>query len=204
MMYLDVLMFNSNQSKERFYIRNGKMQIRLEKDEADAFMAKAIAKSELYKRLAPSERAPYGFNHIHGHYVGMVCEHAAYVLFECIAESTGIPLTIDTAYQDSSRDGECDLIINSLRVEVKGIKYKSWQDYGPCISSRQLKNITDKADVVLWVLFNERRNEFSFEGFNYVKDVHSIPVILTGAPDKPQIENHPVLSILKPLQEFPI
>ncbi|AFA44507.1 hypothetical protein [Klebsiella phage phiKp_21] len=189
---------------KRVYLRNNKMQVRLHKDEADSFMAKAIVKSELYKRLSPKESSPYGFNHPHSHYVGLVCEHAAYVLFTELEEMTGIKYDIDPAFQNSKRDGECDLIVNNLRIEVKGIKYKSWTNYGPCISTRQLKNIEKKADIILWVLYNEKRHEFSFEGFNYVKDVHTVPVKITGAKGKPQIKNHPVIDIIKPLQELPI
>ncbi|WOL22945.1 hypothetical protein [Escherichia phage vB_EcoM_JNE01] len=190
--------------EKRLVIRDNKMIVKLNKDEADSFLAKAIEKSERYKVLAPDNKSPYGFNHIHGHFVGMVCEHASFVLFNEIENSTGIKLNIDPAFQSDGRDGECDILVNNLRIEVKGIKYKSWKDFGPCVSTRQLKNIQKKADVVLWVLYNEKKQEFSFEGFNYVKDISSVPVVLTGVPGRVMIENHPVLSIIKPLQELPL
>lgn len=193
-----------NVLEKRLVLKNGKMTVTLHKDEADSFMAKARDKSERYKILAPAAKSPYGFNHVHGHYVGMVCEHASFVLFNEIENCSGIALDIDPAFQSDGRDGECDIKVNGLRIEVKGIKYKSWTDFGPCVSTRQLKNIEKKADVILWVLYNEKKQEFSFEGFNYVKDISSVPPILTGAPGRPMIENHPVISILKPLQELPL
>ncbi len=191
-------------SEKRLMLKNGKMTIKLCNDEADSFMAKAIEKSERYKVLAPEHKAPYGFNHPHSHFVGMVCEHAAFVLFNEIELSTGKNLNIDPIFQNSKRDGECDLKVNDLRIEVKGIKYKSWKDFGPCVSTRQYENIIKKADVVLWVLYNEKKQEFSFEGFNYVKDIGLQPIILTGVEGRPKIENYPVLDILKPLKELPI
>ncbi|ELW0836404.1 hypothetical protein ACRYKS_19790 [Escherichia coli] len=190
--------------EKRLVLKNGKMTVKLYKDEADSFMAKAIEKSERYKILAPASKSPYGFNHAHSHFVGMVCEHASFVLFNEIENYSGIALNIDPAFQSDGRDGECDIKVNNLRIEVKGIKYKSWTDFGPCVSTRQLKNIQKKADVILWVLYNEKKQEFTFEGFNYVKDISSIPVVLTGVPGRPMIENHPVLSIIKPLQELPL
>lgn len=190
--------------EKRICLKNGKMNVKLHTDEADSFMAKAIEKSAKYQELAPANKSPYGFNHIHGHFVGLVCEHAAWVLFNEIESSTGLKLNIDPAFQNPGRERECDIKVNNLRIEVKGIKYKSWLKYGPCVSTRQLENIQKKADVVLWVLYNEKHQEFSFEGFNYVKDISTVPVILTGEADKPKIENHPVLSILKPLEELPI
>lgn len=193
-----------NVLERRLIVKNGKMTVKLYPDEADSFMAKAIEKSERYQILAPENKSPYGFNHAHSHFVGMVCEHASFVLFSEIESSTGIKLNIDPAFQCDGRDGECDIKVNGLRIEVKGIKYKSWKDFGPCVSTRQLKNIQKKADVILWVLYNEKKQEFTFEGFNYVKDISSIPVVLTGVPGRPLIENHPVINILRPLQELPL
>lgn len=186
----------------RLTIKNDKMTVRLFNDEADSFMAKAIAKSEKYEKIASAAKSPYGFNHPHAHFVGMVAEHASLVLFNEIEELIGKKLDIDPAFQFESRDAECDLYVNGLRIEVKGIKYGSWLQFGPCISTRQLKKIEKKADVVLWALYNEKRQEFSFEGFNYVRDIRALPTMITGAAGRPQIENYPVLDIIKPLQEL--
>lgn len=186
----------------RLSIKNDKMSIKLYEDEANAFMAKAIAKSEKYEKIASANKSPYGFNHPHAHFVGMVAEHASYVLFSEIEEIIGRKLDIDPAFQFDNRDAECDLYVNGLRIEVKGIKYGSWLRFGPCISTRQLKKIEKKADIVLWALYNERRQEFSFEGFNYVHEIRDLPTMITGAEGRPQIENYPVLNIIKPLQEL--
>lgn len=188
-------------SDSRIKIENNEMTIRLFKDEADSFMAKAIAKSQRYEKIMEGRKSPYGQNHAHSHFVGMVSEHAANILMQGIEELLGVDLNIDPAYQDESRDAECDLIVNGLRIEVKGIKYGSWVRFGPCISAAQRKNIERKADVVLWALYNERQQTFTFKGFNEVKDIATISTELTG-PEGRQIENHPVLSIIKPLQEM--
>ncbi|AXC39069.1 UNVERIFIED_ORG: hypothetical protein [Escherichia phage CMSTMSU] len=42
--------------EKRLVLKNGKMTVKLYKDEADSFMAKAIEKSERYKILAPANR----------------------------------------------------------------------------------------------------------------------------------------------------
>ena len=189
-------------SESRLKIENNKMVIELFKDEADAYMAKAIAKSKRYEQIMKGRKSPYGQNHAHSHFVGMVAEHATLVLMEEIEELLGKNMNIDAAFQDDSRDAECDLIVSGLRIEVKCIKYGSWVRFGPCISAAQLKNIEKKADVVIWAVYNERKQQFTFEGFNEVKDISSIPTIWTGVEGRDKIENHPVLSIIKPLQEM--
>lgn len=185
----------------RINIKNDKMSVKLFHDEAEAFMAKAIFKSDKYTKLAPSHSSPYGFNHAHAHFVGLVTEHAAWVLFTEIEEMLGIDLGIDPTFHDAKRDRECDLIVGGLRVEVKGIKNASWNNYGPCISTRQLSKIEKKADIVLWALYNERTQEITFEGWNPVNEIRSITPEMTGIEGK-QIENYKVLSLLRPLSEM--
>lgn len=186
----------------RLVIRDEKMKIRLENDEADSFMSKAVAKSEKYNILAPANKSPYGFNHAHSHFVGLVAEHATWILFTEIEQLLGINLNIDPAYQDERREGECDLYVGGKRIEVKGIKYGSWLKFGPCISSRQLPKIEKKADIVVWALYNERYQEFTFEGYNLVSEISSVQTVMTGAEGKPKIENYPVMDLLKPMQEL--
>jgi hypothetical protein len=186
----------------RLIIREEKMKIRLGHDEAESFMAKAIAKSEKYSKLAPDGKSPYGFNHPHSHFVGMVAEYASWILFTEVEELTGQTLNIDPAFQDERREGECDLYVGGKRIEVKGIKYGSWLQFGPCISARQLPKIEKKADIVLWALYNEKVQEFTFEGFNLVSDIRGITPIFTGAKGRQQIENYPVIDIIKPMQEL--
>lgn len=186
----------------RLIIKNNKMTIRLHPDEADSFMAKAIAKSARYEQIAPEHKSPYGFNHAHSHFVGLVAEHAAWILFTEVEALTRKNLNIDPAFQNENRESECDIYVGKTRIEVKGIKYGSWLRFGPCISTRQLKNIERKADVVLWALYNEKRQEFTFEGFNFVSEIRNMPTIITGDVGRPQIENYPVLDIIKPVQEI--
>lgn len=186
----------------RIIIRENKMKIRLGHDEAESFMAKAIAKAEKYNVLAPDGKSPYGFNHPHSHFVGMVAEYASWVLFTEIETMLNINLNIDPAFQDERREGECDIYVAGKRIEVKGIKYGSWLRFGPCISARQLPKIEKKADIVLWALYNERGQEFTFEGYNLVSEIAALDTIMTGAEGRPKIENYPVQSIIKPLQEL--
>lgn len=186
----------------RLIIRENKMKIRLHTDEAEAFMAKAHIKAEKYNKLAPGGKSPYGFNHVHSHLVGLAAEHASWILFTEIENILNINLSIDPAFQDEGREGECDIYVAGKRIEVKGIKYGSWLRFGPCISSRQLPKIQKKADIVLWALYNERCQEFTFEGYNYVNDISSLETVMTGAEGRDKIENYPVLPIIKPLQEL--
>lgn len=170
--------------------------VMLHPDEASSFMAKAHEKSVKYSVL--DGVSPYGFNHAHSHLVGMLSEHATWVLFNWLEETLGMNMNIDPVYQDQSRDAECDIVVQGKRIEVKGIKYGSWLKYGPCVSKRQLKNIEHKADIILWVLVNEKRLEFTFKGFNQVTDIHTITPEYTGDGER-KILNYPVKSIIKPL-----
>lgn len=188
----------------RLVVKNDKMTLALGQSEAKSYMSKAKAKSERYTKISPDHKSPYGFNHPHSHFVGMIAEHSAWVLFDEIQHILRRDLKIDPAFQDDTRDAECDLIVNNLRIEVKGIQQRSWNRFGPCISTRQLRNIQRKADVVLWVLYDEHHQAVSFEGFNYVKDITSVPTKFTAGKGKEPIENYPVLDIIKPLQELPL
>ena len=186
----------------RLIIREEKMKIRLLNAEVESFLCKATAKAEKYNKLAPDGTSPYGFNHPHSHLVGLAAEHATWTLFNEIEDMLGINLAIDPAFQDENREGECDIYVAGKRIEVKGIKYGSWLRFGPCISSRQLPKIQRKADIVIWALYNERCQEFTFEGYNHVHEIAAIEPIMTGAEGRQKIENYPVRNILKPMQEL--
>lgn len=188
----------------RLVAHNDKMTLQLETLEAQSYMEKAVQKSKRYTAISPDHKSPYGFNHAHSHFVGMIAEHSAGVLFTEIEEIIGKDLNIDLVFKDENRDGSCDIIVNGLRIEVKGITPRSWRQFGPCISTRQLRNIQRKADIVLWVQFDERKQFVTFEGFNYVKDITSVPTKFTAGKGKTPIENYPVLEIIHPLQELPL
>lgn len=184
---------------ERIEVKNDKMMVNLYHDEPKSFFAQAKAKSEKYTVLSPDEVSPYGFNHIHSHLVGMISEHASWVLFSEIEKMLGVDLGIDAAFQDDTRDSECDLIVGGLRVEVKGIKANAWNRYGPCVSTRQLKNIERKADIVLWALYDDRTQTVTFQGWNPVSEIRAIKPVMTGDIGK-EIKNYKVLDLLRPLQ----
>lgn len=188
--------------KSRIKVSNENMSIRLYRDEADSLWAKAIQKSEKFEKMVAKDRSPYGFNHPHSHFVGVVAEHASWILFTEIEEMLGIDLKIDAAFKDESRERECDIYVGGKRVEIKGIKYGSWDTYGPCISARQLNKIKRKADIVLWVLLNEKTKEATFMGYNEVSEIESINPILTGPEHTQKIKNYPVISLIKNLTEL--
>ncbi len=183
----------------RIIFRGEKMKIRLTQEEVDILTEKALIKTEKFNRISPDETSPYGFNHIHSHLVGLVAEKASHILFTEIEKMLGINLNIDAAYDDERREGECDLYVGGIRIEVKGIKYGSWLRYGPCISSRQLPKVQRKADVVLWALYNERVHELTFEGYTVVPEIPAIEPLMTGREGN-MIPNYPVMSIMKPLE----
>ena len=186
----------------RLIIRENKMKIRLSETEAASLLEQAAINSEKFSAISPDGVAPYGHNHTHSHMVGLAAEHATLILFQEIEKITGLDLQIDAAFQDERREGECDIYVGGKRIEVKGIKYGAWLRYGPCISSRQLPKIQRKADIVIWALYNERIQEFTFEGYNKVDEIHLIDPIMTGPDNRPKIENYPVRDIMSPLQEL--
>lgn len=184
----------------RYRINNNEMKVKIFQDEYHSFMATAIDKSQRYKTIA-KDNSPYGFNHPHSHIVGLVSEHASLLLFRGIEENLGTNFNIDAVFQDNTRDSECDLVVCGTRIEVKGIKYKSWLEYGPCISTSQYFRIKKKADIILWGLYNEKQNEVTFKGYNTVRDISRIKPVLTG-PEGKQIMNYKVLDIMKPLDKL--
>lgn len=186
----------------RLIIRENKMKIRLTDPEAASLLEQAAIKSEKFSVISPDGVSPYGQNHTHSHMVGLAAEHATLILFKEIEQITGLDLQIDAAFLDERREGECDIYVGGKRIEVKGIKYGAWLRYGPCISSRQLPKIQRKADIVIWALYNERIQEFTFEGYNKVEDIHLIEPVMTGPDNRPKIENYPVRDIMSPLQEL--
>lgn len=189
-------------TKSRINATSENMSIRLYKDEAESLWAKAIQKSQKFETMVSKDRSPYGFNHPHSHYVGVVAEHASWLLFTEIEEMLGIDLNIDAAFKDENRECECDIYVGGKRIEIKGIKYGSWKNYGPCISARQLSKIKRKADIVLWVLLNEKTKEATFVGYNEVNEIESINPILTGPEHSQKIKNYPVISLIKNLTEL--
>jgi len=184
----------------RYQIYDGEMKIKLYQDEVDSFMAKAYDKAQKYLKLA-HDKSPYGFNHPHSHLVGLVAEYASLLLFQNIEEVLNINLHIDPVFQDNTRDSECDIIVHGTRIEVKSIKYGAWLNYGPCISIKQLPKIKKKADVILWALYNEKKREVTFKGFNKIQDIYKVPKLLTG-PEGKQIINYKVQDILINLNEL--
>lgn len=185
----------------RITVKNNKMVVQLYQDEAQAFFAKARAKSEKYTNLSPNHVSPYGFNHVHSHLVGMVTEHASWVLFTEIEDMLKVDLSIESPFQDIERDSECDIIVGGLRIEVKGIKQNAWNRYGPCISKRQLGKIERKADIVLWALYDERTQAVTFQGWNPVSEVRSLQPVFTGDTGR-EVENYQVLKLLRPLDKL--
>ncbi|WNA16176.1 hypothetical protein XaC1_541 [Xanthomonas phage XaC1] len=186
----------------RYRIFNEDIKVKIFNSEYELFCEQAEVKAKKYQNIARS-KSPYGFNTAHSHIVGLVTEYAALLMFKGIEETNGIELNIDPVFQDNTRDSQCDIVVNNLRIEVKGIKYKSWVEYGPCISNIQYDRLLKKADVVLWALYNERQQEVTFKGFNRVSDISTLRPVLTG-PEGKQILNYKVLDLVKPLKELNI
>lgn len=186
----------------RYRIFEDDIKVKIFDSEYKEFCALAELKAKKYQNIAKN-KSPYGFNTAHSHIVGLVTEYAGLLMFRGLEKTYNKNLNIDPVFQDSTRDSECDIIVNSNRIEIKGIKYKAWTEYGPCISTVQYNRLLKKADVVLWALYNERQQEVTFKGFNRVHDIKSIEPVMTG-PEGKQILNYKVLSIMNPLKELNI
>lgn len=150
----------------------------------DAAMASAKDSAAKYQALVRMSKAPYCNNDVSRHFIGKVGEYGSSQVFEQLQSVFGQQLTIDNVFKDESRDSECDLIVNGLRVEIKTWKPWAFNTYGPCISDRQAKKLNKKCEVVVYAVYDQDTKHFALRGWNYTKDIDGVKAKLTGTPGK--------------------
>lgn len=182
----------------KFMVDENLFKIEFTEDEINSIREKAELKSKKYEILNAnnSKATPYGFNNVHSHLVGLVCEYGAHRLFEEVSKMCG-NFSIDPVYLDESRDGEADIIINNIRIEVKGMKSASWAKFGPCINIKQKSSIERKSDIVLFAVFHEKKRRVEFRGYINTSDINNVKPIRTENSQGKRSLNFPVISELK-------
>jgi hypothetical protein len=132
----------------------------------------AEATFERFARVRGSYR-----NTLNSHFVGRLGE----LLVEQFLLSSEIQ--IDSAFRDSNRDRECDLLSGQARLEVKTWNSDYWAAWGRCIAVTQLPAIKRKADIFVWTTVSDPRSARvtgKIRGWNYVEDVAGHVPMETG------------------------
>lgn len=114
-------------------------------------------------------------NNLLTHQVGKLGEVSA----ECWIRESGHKL--DAVFRDLTREGECDLMIGELRLEVKTWSIKHWEKSGRCVIPKQLPWIAKKADSILWVTIDRELEPplAVIQGFNNVGEIRAYEPIHT-------------------------
>ena len=152
-------------------------------------------------RWERATNTPYKTNSLHTQFIGLAGELSVHILMQEFQERMKermVDITIDPAYKDVAREGESDIIVNGVRCEVKTVKWIDWITYGPCVTSQQLSRIEAKADVIIWVVFNEKKSIGGVMGYTLVNTIRAVPPMLTGIPGR-MVMNHCLRSSVKDL-----
>lgn len=161
----------------------------------DHAQIEAVAQQKYLRWHKTNEKnpSPYMINSYHAQVIGSAGEFATYKLMQDFVKLVALKykryMKIDPAFMDDHREGECDLIVNGLRCEVKTLIWKDWVNYGPCITAAQRPRIEAKADVIIWVVHNKARRVGAVMGFTPVSEIASVPAAYTGIGDR-KIFNH--------------
>lgn len=174
-----------------------KSAVREAKELAEASAAK-------YQQLVELKKAPYHQNTVHSHFIGKIGEIGAAMAFEQLKSLARASVNVDEVFRDSSRDRECDIIINGLRVEVKTWKPYAYDLYGACVSDRQAVKLAKKADAVVYCTFDERSGQFILQGWNTMEDIENTPAQLTGPAGKPEKQVLNRKMTVRAMSEIPI
>lgn len=161
----------------------------------DQVQVESVAQQKYLRWHKTNEKnpSPYMINSYHAQVVGSAGEFATYKLMKDFVKLVALKhkrfMKIDPAFMDDHREGECDLIVNGLRCEVKTLIWKDWVNYGPCITAAQRPRIENKADIIIWVVHNKARRVGAVMGFTPVPEIASVPAAYTGCAER-KIFNH--------------
>ena len=130
---------------------------------------------------------------VRGHYRNTPKSHRIGKLgevgFERWLESSEIRGSIDPAFRDPGRAGEADVLVESIRLEIKTWDSQWWEPWGRCVTPQQLPSIRRKADKLVWCHWDEARSLLTVEGWSAVDDIAALPITMTG-PNTRQVANH--------------
>ena len=104
-------------------------------------------------------------------------------------------MTIDSAFRDPERDRDSDIIVQSVRLEVKTWSDSYWDSMGRCIAVGQLPTLKRKADFVVWCSTSYKDEEeatIKIYGLTPVDRIEFEPRRVTGPAFGRQVDNYQV------------
>jgi hypothetical protein len=151
-------------------------------------------------------------NTFNSHTKGRFGEIAIEALFLCEGRD------IIPHFKDPASDRMCDIEVSPARfrrLEVKTWTESHWEGLGRCMSVKQTKGLTRKADAVIWCsvplpnlngpsdLDGYQALDVTFLGYSLPIDIISAPVRWTGELGMRKIENHQVdQELIRPIREI--
>ena len=174
--------------------------------QSDLVLAERLAADSQakYSSKVADAKSPYRQNTLQSHLMGKIGEVAVAQAFKMLKQIADWPYVIDEVYLDPIRDAQADLIINSLRIEVKTWRPWDIQAYGYCVAERQALKLHKKADVIVYGSYNKYTNEYIIHGFNSVGDLRTAETKLTGPADDPSKQVLNRIMSPRPIIELPI
>jgi len=107
---------------------------------------------------------------------------------------------VEAPFRDISLASREDLVVGSVRVEVKTWHGARWQGMGRSVAPGQLRSLRDKADAIVWCSLDG--NEVTVHGWSTLDDVESAPLTATG-PEHHAAATHQVpLESLRLLEQL--
>jgi hypothetical protein len=175
---------------------------RVDLEEAEIRTARALALETFEK-----------FQNIPGFYNNTVDSHLKGKLGEIAVEkylkniSSEVNIEIDSAFRDSARDRECDIIVGPIRIEVKTWTRRFWPDLGRCIAAGQLPRLVAKADIVIWCVSETPSDsgcQIEIVGWTPTDEIHLSPRRMTGPSGGRQVDNFQIDEVdIKRIETLP-
>jgi hypothetical protein len=114
--------------------------------------------------------------------------------------ATALGFEVRPLFRDISLTSREDVVIGSVRVEVKTWDHTTWTDMGRCVTPGQLRGLRGKADAIIWCSVDG--SDVTLHGWSTVDDVGAQPVTMTG-PEHRLIPNHQVpAGLVRPLEDL--
>lgn len=128
-------------------------------------------------------------NNAHAHYENTPAKHQIGKLGEAGVEEwlRRAGVEVDAVFRDLDREGECDLVVAGVRIEVKSWTAEYWEPWGRCATPAQIPWIADKADLILWITVARANDRATIrvQGWSKPAEVGTYSPTYTGPKWKP-------------------
>jgi len=152
----------------------------------------SLTLDDIQEARALSEESYRRYATTSGHYRNTASSHLIGRLGEIGCERwLGASVKCESAFRDSARDKQCDIVVAHERIEVKTWSMEFWRPWGRCVATRQLPAIQRKADIVVWCTIDRLREadcDVTVRGWNRLTEIATLGPTWTG-PAGRQVEN---------------